>query len=89
MEQKLGRRLRSDEEVHHKDENPTNDEEDNLELLSKAEHTRLHCKDGKRRRLDYDRIRELRLQGLGYKRISNATGYPRSSVRSAIATMNL
>ena len=28
--------------VHHKDEDPTNNSLDNLELMSRSEHTRLH-----------------------------------------------
>lgn len=42
MENKVGRILRSDEHVHHKDEDKTNDDIENLELLDAAEHARLH-----------------------------------------------
>jgi hypothetical protein len=42
MEQHLGRPLNADEEVHHHDKNRTNNDIANLELMSKAEHARLH-----------------------------------------------
>ena len=42
MENQLGRLLRGDEEVHHKDEDKGNDDPGNLELRTKAEHARLH-----------------------------------------------
>lgn len=42
MEKHLGRRLTPDEDVHHKDEDKTNNELSNLELMTHAEHTALH-----------------------------------------------
>lgn len=48
MEAQLGRELRTDELVHHKNENPTDDEPENLEKLSASQHMRLH--NAKRRR---------------------------------------
>lgn len=42
MEQHIGRRLRPDEDVHHKDEDKTNNALSNLELMTHAEHTALH-----------------------------------------------
>jgi hypothetical protein len=42
IEQELGRRLAPGEEVHHKDEVRHNNERSNLELLTHAEHSRLH-----------------------------------------------
>lgn len=44
MEQKIGRPLRPDEDVHHKDGNKTNNHPDNLELLSHTEHAALHSR---------------------------------------------
>lgn len=42
-----GRSLRSDEHVHHTDEQKLNNDPENLELLSKAEHTRHHFGTGR------------------------------------------
>lgn len=39
---KIGRWILGSEEVHHVDENPLNNDPDNLEILSKSEHARLH-----------------------------------------------
>ena len=39
---KHGRRLSSGEIVHHRDENPRNNHPDNLEIMTQAEHARLH-----------------------------------------------
>jgi len=47
MENKLNRYLTEDELVHHKDENKFNNNEDNLEVLSRAEHARLHSTNGR------------------------------------------
>lgn len=42
MEEQIGRYLLPDEHVHHKDRNTLNNDPDNLELLTKSEHARLH-----------------------------------------------
>lgn len=42
MENKIGRLLRSDEIVHHKDENKQNDNIDNLEIMFNSEHSTYH-----------------------------------------------
>ena len=42
MEEKLGRNLLPDEQVHHKDKNPLNNDPDNLEIELFREHQRLH-----------------------------------------------
>lgn len=44
MRLKLGRPLRQDEVVHHKDGNPLNNKPSNLVVMSRSEHTRLHIK---------------------------------------------
>lgn len=43
MEEKLGRKLRSDEDVHHEDEDPDNNDPDNLEVLLKKYHYKRHA----------------------------------------------
>ena len=47
IEKKLGRFLNSDEVVHHKDEDKHNNKIENLEVMSRAEHTRLHTTKGR------------------------------------------
>lgn len=42
VEWSLGRSLRSDELVHHKDGDKANNSLDNLEVVSRADHARLH-----------------------------------------------
>jgi hypothetical protein len=59
MENLLGRRLRPNEIVHHKDENRTNNDLSNLELLSRGEHSRLH------RLLEISRGKRLELHFVG------------------------
>jgi len=47
MEEYLGRKLESFEEIHHKDENKRRNEISNFEISSKGEHTRKHDQSGK------------------------------------------
>jgi len=44
MEQKLGRELKENEHIHHKNEDPTDNRVDNLEVINPSEHTRIHKK---------------------------------------------
>ena len=47
MEARLGRRLKPDEEVHHIDTNRRNNADNNLALLTKSGHMRLHRREDK------------------------------------------
>ena len=85
MEQHLEHLLESGEEVHHINGDETDDRIENLQVLSKSEHAKLHG--GRPRKLNYDWIAELRGQGLGCKRIAKQTGYLVKSVRSAVLVM--
>jgi hypothetical protein len=50
MEQKLGRKLQPEEEVHHKDEDKLNNDPNNLELKTKSDHTSHHWNHGSNER---------------------------------------
>lgn len=50
MEQKLGRKLLFNEIVHHKDENKHNNNIDNLELVSRSIHKKIHYEIGEKTR---------------------------------------
>jgi len=53
MEQHLGRALLTEEIVHHIDENPFNNEISNLQIVSRAEHKRIHDEIGKSTRFKH------------------------------------
>jgi predicted nucleic acid-binding Zn ribbon protein len=42
MEQKIGRKLLPDEQIHHRDGNPLNNSLENLEVIDHLTHMRLH-----------------------------------------------
>ena len=41
-EKKIGRKIKKNEDVHHIDENKTNNDPENLMVMKKSDHTRLH-----------------------------------------------
>ena len=44
MEKELGRKLNSDEVVHHKNGDPLDNTIDNLQVMTRSEHAKLHAK---------------------------------------------
>lgn len=48
FEKAIGRKLKSDEIIHHKDRNPSNNDITNLELMTNSQHRKLHSKNQKR-----------------------------------------
>lgn len=88
VEQSLGRKLRNDEDVHHKDGNKLNNSLDNLEVLSKKEHTRLHGNwVGERNhttKLDRYKVKEIRYrhkEGEKSKDLAEEYGVDVSNIR--------
>lgn len=60
MEQHLGRKLLRTEEVHHRDGNKFNNEVENLQIMSKSEHSKLHWSKPERRQLQSEKIKTAR-----------------------------
>lgn len=60
MEQHIGRKLRRDEHVHHKNHDPQDNRLENLEVLSESEHHREH--------LTSERAKAMSLLALAAKR---------------------
>ena len=88
MEMALGRRLRSDEVVHHIDLDTLNNERWNLMVMSRSDHQRLHAEGRKVRRwTDEERqlAYDLHSRGMRIDHIALAIGRPYSSTRDAIA----
>lgn len=81
MAQLLGRPLRRDEIVHHKDHDGLNNSPDNLELMSQAEHRRQHG--GPRKwRISLEEAIRLRESGATLHDIDAAAGVAWGSVRA-------
>jgi len=84
MEQSIGRFLDSNELVHHKNGNKLDDRIINLDIMTRSDHAKHHDNFNHKNKLDYSKIKKLRIKGYGYKRMSKVLGYPRSSIQSAI-----
>lgn len=48
MENFLGRKLSPEEEVHHKDGDPLNNNIDNLQVMTKSEHLKIHAEENRK-----------------------------------------
>lgn len=64
----IGRELNKDEDVHHIDHDKTNDNPNNLKVLSHAEHTKLHAHGFKKGHIpSEEHRRKLSIAGMGRK----------------------
>jgi hypothetical protein len=88
VEEREGRKLRSDEIVHHVDGDPLNNDPDNLVVLSRSEHIGLHARARKRRWTPAEKQRSLDLYeaGMTIDEVAYALKRPYSSTRLVIAT---
>lgn len=87
MELFLNRELASEEIVHHIDEDPTNNRIENLKLVIRSEHKKLHPSIGLATRLkkihilDEKEMMELRNRGLSFLQIGKLKGCNEITVR--------
>lgn len=82
VEEREGRKLSSDELVHHVDHDPLNNDPDNLVILTRAEHQRLHTLGVKKKRWsgeEIQRVHDLRAAGMTLQEISQVIGRPFST----------
>jgi hypothetical protein len=94
VEQREGRKLMSSEVVHHVDGDPLNNDPNNLVVLSRSEHLRLHATGSHRKRWSEEekaRARNLHDVGMTIQQVSKVLGRPFSStavyVRSEVETV--
>lgn len=87
-QEREGRLLSSDELVHHVDRDPLNNNPDNLVILSRTEHQRLHTQGVKKIRWSAEetqRAQDLRAAGMNLQEISQVIGRPFSSTSRRLA----
>lgn len=90
VETKLKRKLESHEDVHHIDGNKLNNSFDNLQVLTKRNHTLLHNKVGERNsksKLTANQvveIRELNRSGINFERLAENFGVDPTNISMII-----
>jgi hypothetical protein len=88
IEQRDGRKLGPDDIVHHVDHDPLNNDPENLVVLSRAEHIRLHRLKDKNKRWaseEKERASALRALGMTIQEIAWALGRSYSGTRAQLA----
>ena len=82
MEVELGRYLTADEIVHHINRDKSDNRPENLEVVSMAEHRRIHNIEDKiyESKYDLELIRELYLEGYSTRKIAEMIGIGKSTV---------
>jgi HNH endonuclease len=89
VQQREGRKLTSDEVVHHADGNPLNNDPDNLVVLSRSEHQRLHACSSRRPWTAKETTRALRLRRAGMRiwEVALVLGRPFSTTAHRLAKL--
>ena len=85
----LGRELSSADVIHHIDGDQLNNDPEDLVVLTRVEHQRLHATGSKRRRWspqEQARARELHASGLTIQQVSKSVGRPFSSTAVHVRT---
>jgi hypothetical protein len=87
VERREGRLLRSNEVVHHVDLNPLNNAPENLVILGRREHTRLHMMGKKRKWTEDEKQRAVMLyqSGTNVDEVARALARPYNSTRQVLA----
>lgn len=87
MERKLGRALLSTEIVHHRNGDPFDNQESNLQLVSRSEHKKIHDSVGaatrlkKIHRFDLDELMALYRRPMTFEEIARSKGCSEATVR--------
>lgn len=92
MAAQIGRLLRSDEIVHHRNEQTDDDRPENLQIVSRAEHIAMHrsalqAATRRRSRLTVEKVAEIRQRAAGgetYAALGRAFGVQSGSIRQVV-----
>jgi hypothetical protein len=92
VEQREGRKLGSDEIIHHVDGDPLNNQSDNLVILTRSEHMRLHMAGRRVRKWTVEeqtRAGALYMRGMTVDEVARALGRPYPSTRHVLSRQSL
>jgi len=92
VEEREGRKLGSDEIIHHVDCDPLNNQSDNLVILTRSEHIRLHMAGRRVRKWTVEeqaRAGALYMSGMTVDEVARALGRPYSSTRDVLRRQSL
>lgn len=95
MENYIGRKLLSSELVHHKDDNRNNNRIENLEIVSRSEHMKIHPQIGKKTRwkqiyfFQKWKLRKMRDNGFSTHQIAKIYGCSQPTIWGALKKLCL